>query len=366
MTVERLRGAAMRQNFFTPTTLKTAINRMGFVQADPIRSPARAQDLILRHRVKDYRVGDLERRYPALDVEEDFLYAYGFLPRHNWRLLHPRDRTGLSALETEVLNVVRRFGQMHPRELEKHLGRERRVNAWGGYSKATTHALQVLHYRGLLRVARRDAGIRIYEITEPAEEHVSSAERLKSIVLLLARIFGPVSRKSFREIFRFLPLAAPGVEVPPSVVDDLLKAGELESAETDGYHYVWPAGKLRARREDAVVRFLAPFDPLIWDRRRFEHFWGWRYRFEAYTPPSKRVLGYYAMPMLWQDEVIGWANVSLQKGQMKADLGFAKKRPRSPLFEQALEEECERLRVFLKADTVKTTKPIRRGSVSLL
>ena len=365
MTVADLRARAIRQNFFPATTLKAAVNRMGFVQADPIRSPARAQDLILRHRVKDYRVGDLERRYPVLDIEEDFLYAYGFLPRHNWRLLHPRDRTGLSTLETEVLNLMRRFGQMHPRELEKHLGRERKVNAWGGYSKATTHALQVLHYRGLLRVAKRDAGIRIYETTEPVEESLSAAERLKSIVLLLARIFGPVSRRSFREIFRFLPLAAPRLEVPPSVVDDLLKTGELESAEVDGHDYVWPAGKLRARRDSPVVRFLAPFDPLVWDRRRFEHFWGWRYRFEAYTPPAKRVLGYYAMPMLWQGEVMGWANVSLQKGQLKADLGFVKKRPRSRLFDRMLEEECERLRVFLKADIVTTTKPVRRRSVSL-
>ncbi len=366
MTIERLRVRAIRQNFFTPTTLKAAINRMGFVQADPIRSPARAQDLILRHRVRDYSNGDLERRYPALDIEEDFLYAYGFLPRENWRLLHPRDRSGLNALETEVLNVARRFGQMHPRELEKHLGRERKVNAWGGYSKATTHALQVLHYRGLLRVARRDAGIRIYETTEPAEEHLSPAERLKSIVILLARIFGPVSRRSFREIFRFLPLAAPRLEVSPTVVDDLLKAGELESAEIDDQVYLWPAGKLGRKRDDAALRLLAPFDPLVWDRRRFEHFWGWRYRFEAYTPPLKRVLGYYAMPMLWQDEVIGWANVSMRKGQMNADLGFVKTRPRSRFFEQALEEECERFRVFLKADTVRTRKPVRRGPVSLL
>lgn len=53
------------------------------------------------------------------------------------------------------------------------------------------------------------------------------------------------------------------------------------------------------------VNFLAPFDPLVWDRRRFEHLWGWSYRFEAYTPPAKRVRGYYAMPLLWGERVIG-------------------------------------------------------------
>src|SRR5688572_4042289 len=82
---------AISQSLFQPTDLKTAIEQLGFVQADPIRAPARAQDLILRQRVDGYRVGDLDRLYPSLDIEEDLLYAYGFMPRAIWRLLHPRD-----------------------------------------------------------------------------------------------------------------------------------------------------------------------------------------------------------------------------------------------------------------------------------
>src|SRR5215468_5548993 len=95
----QLRAYAISRSLFQPTTLKAAIRRLGFVQADPIRSPARAQDLILRHRVKAYRAGDLERRYASLDIEEDILYAYGFLPRSTWQLLHPRDTRSLSGLE---------------------------------------------------------------------------------------------------------------------------------------------------------------------------------------------------------------------------------------------------------------------------
>ena len=56
------------------------------------------------------------------------------------------------------------------------------------------------------------------------------------------------------------------------------------------------------------MRLLAPFDPVVWDRRRFELLWGWTYRFEAYTPAPKRTLGYYALPLLWRDAVVGWAN----------------------------------------------------------
>ena len=330
---------------------------MGFVQADPIRSPARAQDLILRHRVDNYVAGDLERLYPKLDIEEDFLYAYGFLPRTTWRLLHPRTHAGLSALETEVLRVVKRFGQMHPRELEAHLGRERTVNAWGGYSKATTHALQKLHHCGLLRVARRESGIRIYETTEAIDEHSSFLQRSKAVVLLLVRIFAPVSRRSLGEIFRLLSHGTPALKPLSKTMEGLVESGELASAEVDGFTYLWPGATRKPQlNKPDVLRLLTPFDPLVWDRRRFEHLWGWRYRFEAYTPPAKRQLGYYAMPMLWRNAIPGWANVSVNAGQMRINLGFVEKRPSDPLFEQALEEEVERLRIFLQSDVAELAR----------
>jgi len=71
VTLDHLRRLVVSQSLFPPTTLKRALHRLQFVQADPIRAPARAQDLILRHRVKDYHAGDLERRYTKLGVEED-------------------------------------------------------------------------------------------------------------------------------------------------------------------------------------------------------------------------------------------------------------------------------------------------------
>src|SRR5213594_4818545 len=89
-SLQRLRALAISQSLFPQTTLKAAIRRLGFVQADPIRAPARAQDLILRHRVKGYRAGDLERRYVKLGVEEDFFVVYGFVTRSIHALMHPR------------------------------------------------------------------------------------------------------------------------------------------------------------------------------------------------------------------------------------------------------------------------------------
>ena len=343
MSVERLRAGAISQSLFPPTTLKAAIRRLGFVQADPIRSPARAQDLILRHRVKNYVAGDLERRYASLDIEEDVLYAYGFLSRPVWQLLHPRDVRHMSKLEKKVLDVVREFGAMHPRELEKHFGAERVINAWGGYSKATTRALEHLHYRGLLRIARREKGIRIYEAVPPSQEHLSPNERLRKLITVFATIHSPVSQASLlANVARYR-----GLGNVQASLRDLVDSGEMERQVVDGVAYLWPDSRVSRRETPRTVRFLAPFDPLVWDRRRFEHLWGWAYRFEAYTPSAQRLRGYYAMPLLWRDVVIGWANARVEEGRLKVDVGFVNRRPKESAFQSELDAEISRMRAFL-------------------
>ena len=90
VTLDDLRRAAVACTLFTPTTLQRALDALGFVQADPIRAPARAQDLTLRHRVAGYRAGDLERCYRQLNVHEDFFVNYGFVTDQVQALMHPR------------------------------------------------------------------------------------------------------------------------------------------------------------------------------------------------------------------------------------------------------------------------------------
>jgi uncharacterized protein YcaQ len=87
---------------------------------------------------------------------------------------------------------------------------------------------------------------------------------------------------------------------------------------------------------------------LVWDRRRFEIFWGWAYRFEAYVPPAQRVRGYYALPLLWRGDVIGWANASLRGGTLDVQPGYvAGRAPGDAAFRRAYAGEVERLRLFL-------------------
>jgi uncharacterized protein YcaQ len=113
--------------------------------------------------------------------------------------------------------------------------------------------------------------------------------------------------------------------------------------------WYWPAGEQPGVAEpDDTVRLLAPFDPVVWDRRRFELLWKWAYRFEAYTPVSKRRWGYYALPLLWRDEVIGWANAAVDGDSLAIDVGYAAGQPpRDRRFRQALAEERARVCAFL-------------------
>src|SRR6185503_2588076 len=90
ITLADLRRFGVVRSLFSPTTLTRAIERLGFVQADPIRAPARAQDLTLRPRVRGYRAGDLERLYASLPIEEDYFVNYGFVPHAQHALMHPR------------------------------------------------------------------------------------------------------------------------------------------------------------------------------------------------------------------------------------------------------------------------------------
>jgi len=126
--------------------------------------------------------------------------------------------------------------------------------------------------------------------------------------------------------------------------------GALEQARIEDTDWYWPAGERLAGAEvDDRVRLLAPFDPIVWDRRRFEQLWNWAYRFEAYTPVAKRKIGYYALPMLWRDQVIGWANVAVRNGGLIVDAGYVSgSAPRDRRFARELDTELDRLRTFLQ------------------
>jgi uncharacterized protein YcaQ len=360
LSLEHLRRYAIARSLFKPTTLLRAICKLGFVQADPIRAPARAQDLTLRHRVRDYRAGDLERRYARMAIEEDFFVNYGFLPRAHHALMHPRtSRHKWTATRTRqataVLEFVRERRSVHPREVDAHFSHGKVTNWFGGSSNASTQLLDAMHYRGLLRVARRDSGTRVYSVREPSEaiEPAGVDARLDALVDLIVRKYAPLPAATFAPLVWRLRAAAPQWERRRRAA--LARAKQrLAHEKVAGIEWYWPAEERPASprwRLDDSVRLLTPFDPVVWDRRRFEVFWGWAYRFEAYTPAAKRKLGYYALPLLWNDTVIGWGNLAVVAGTLRTSFGYVDgKPPPSATFQRGLEAELERLRAFLREE----------------
>ena len=354
ITLDDLRRYAVARSLFTATTLPRAISKLGFVQADPIRAPARAQDLTLRQRVKNYRAGDLERRYAGLAIEEDYFVNYGFLPRATHALMHPRTpRTAWPrarwAQAQAVLDFVRERGTAHPREVDAHFAHGKARNWFGGSSNASTQLLDAMHYRGLLRIARRDSGVRVFAARPLAEPAADAAAALDALVDVVVAKYAPLPERSLSELVSHLRYGAPQWADGRRAALARAKA-RLPSVQIDGIAWYWPAGEnpiSKRHAPDDRVRLLAPFDPAVWDRRRFEALWGWAYRFEAYTPAPKRVRGYYALPLLWRDQVIGWGNLAVRDGALVSDIGYVRKRPRERAFGRALDEELAAVSSFL-------------------
>ena len=368
ISLEELRRFTVARNFPKATTLKRALHRMGFVQADPIRAPARAQDLILRHRVKKYLAGDLERRYSTLDIEEDFFVNYGYVTSSLHDSMHPRSNSRVPADDIGrswpaaqrkkaklLLDFVVSKGAVHPRQVDAHFAHGKVTNYWGGSSNATTHLLDAMHYTGMLRIARREKGVRIYAPNQNSPVVIDKIERQQRIDMLIdvvVSIYAPLPASSLAFYVRRLRFATPQWRGELSAA---LKRAKLRLATSyvEGTDWYWPTDETTktrsslSRSDQDQVRLLAPFDPVVHDRARFEILWGWSYRFEAYTPVAKRKLGYYAMPLLWRDRVIGWGNISINNSELDAKFGYVKSEPRERAFKRALEFEIEQLKEFL-------------------
>ncbi|MEP7330224.1 MAG: crosslink repair DNA glycosylase YcaQ family protein [Betaproteobacteria bacterium] len=355
-----LRTHAIARSLQPAVDVAAALRQLRFVQLDPIRAPARAVDLILRQRVANYRAGDLDRQYPQLPLAEDYLHIYAVMTAETRALLHPRGRPYLLHIESEhprlparVLAHVARNGDAHPRDLAAALGRVQVRSGWGGVSTATTRALEALHYRGKLHVTRREQGIKVYSLATPWADPLPPAARARALMLLLLESYAPLPENSYWQLVRMITESSLSATLRDRTWKAMRTDPQIERIDIDGVTWVTPADEVRRNDVPDRVRLLAPFDPVVWDRRRFAAFWGWEYRLEAYTPAAKRQFGYYALPLLWRDDVIGWANAIVAAGTLQVAAQYVASPPRSASYRHALAAECERLRVCVGADAVQ-------------
>jgi uncharacterized protein YcaQ len=254
----------------------------------------------------------------------------------------------------DLLAFVRSKPEVHPREAAAHFAHGRVKNYWGGASSATTQLLDLMHFHGQLRIARRDNGIRVYAARETVNPVASAPARLlqaQALLQLIVQLYAPLPARTLGQLMSMLRRSAP--QLSREITRVLAQAKQIFAhASIEGMHWYWPADEdpLATREtQDSAVRLLAPFDPVVWDRLRFEKFWGWAYRFEAYTPPAKRKLGYYALPLLWRNEVIGWGNLSLKAERLQASIGYVSgSKPKERGYVRELDAELARMQRFLQ------------------
>jgi hypothetical protein len=159
-----------------------------------------------------------------LGIEEDFFINYGFVTPSVQALMHPRPEACVPAgglrswpaarrkLAQLLLAFVRERGAVHPREVDEYFAHGTVRNYWGGSSNATTHLLDAMHYRGMLRVVRRERGIRIYAAHQhglgPGDAFTCHA-RIDALVDIAVRIYAPLPGPSLSFLIRRLRFAAP-------------------------------------------------------------------------------------------------------------------------------------------------------------
>jgi uncharacterized protein YcaQ len=266
----------------------------------------------------------------------------------------------MRARAEEVLAFVRQRGPTHPRDVQEVFDHGR-VQSWGSTNSVngSTALLDGLHYRGLLRVVRRDAGTRVYEAVDhaPADDSPDARrERSRALLLRIVDKYAPLPSASLGYLAHLLRYGAPHLHGETRLLLAELR-GALPQVSIDGVTWLWPAGEdpasARWRVDPGRARLLAPFDPLVWDRRRFELLWGWTYKFEAYTPAAQRRFGHYALPLLWGDAVVGWGNATLQdKSHLRAAIGVVEPRlARDRALGDAVDADLAHMAGFLGLDT---------------
>jgi hypothetical protein len=258
------------------------VRHLGRLQIDPISTVAPPQYLVLWSRLGPYDRAELDRLlwdqkrlfewkafiYPMEDLPllRALMRApWGKLKRHQWAKEFMSEQAGLKRY---ILRQLDRDGPLPSRELEHHAARLDERTVWWGTRAQMTWMLELLHARGKIAVAGRQNGQRLWDLAErvyPETETVPLAEARRLL-----------DEKRFRSL---------GVR---------LERGRLVA------HPEADDGQVGSR-----VTFLSPFDRLVHDRERAEALWDFFYRLEMYVPKTKREYGYYVLPILRGDRIIG-------------------------------------------------------------
>lgn len=311
--------------------LLATIRRLGLLQIDSVNILARSHYLPLFSRIGRYPTALLdELAFSVCAPKRRALFEYwgheaSLLPVESHPLLRWRmDRaTKLGGIYGSLAAVVRRRptlvadvlaevaarGPLRAGDLDRQLHPETptRTGPWWGWSD-TKRALEYLFWSGQVTAAGRTSAFeRLYDLPErvlPPEILAASApaedEAQRTLLKIAARALGVATERDLRDYFRLDPADS------KRRIAELVEAGDLLPVQVEGWTapgYLDPGAKF-PRRVDASA-LLSPFDSLVWERARTERIFGFRYRIEIYTPAPKRVFGYYVLPFLLGERIVG-------------------------------------------------------------
>jgi uncharacterized protein len=309
----------------TMRTFNRTIARTGVLQIDSVNVLQRAHYMPLYSRMGPYDV-DLLRRAAEVRprrIVEYWAHVAAFMPVEMWPLMRHRMRSFEARghewsavrhrpeLVESLLAEVRERGATTARGLDDGLPR-RKVH-WGWNWSETKKVLEYLFASGRLAVAGRNQQFeRLYDLPERVvpPEHLDAPEpTLEDVAVELLRraavAHGVGTEHDLRDYFRLQADRALRPLVRPAL-DALVASGELLRVDVEGWRrpaYLHRDARL-PRRVDARA-LLSPFDPLVWERSRTEQLFEFYYRIEIYVPEPKRVHGYYVLPFLLGDRLVG-------------------------------------------------------------
>ncbi|MEZ5820565.1 MAG: crosslink repair DNA glycosylase YcaQ family protein [Xanthobacteraceae bacterium] len=356
-----------------PAATAAAVEHLGYVQIDTINVIERCHHHILYSRIPAYRRADL-RQAQSVDksVFEYWTHALSYVPSRDFRYFMPlmrehrrdRDRWYASVRPADTRKVMRliKDGPLTIRDIEDDVLKEKE-HLWQS-RKPSKRALELAFYAGTLAISERNGMLKTYDLMtrhfgwDQPPKPASASEVAVYLLDRALRAQGVVSLDSICH------LDAPSKTAVRRTIEARVRKKELLAVALEGAgkqeHWLQP-GTLETAGEggaSSLVHILSPFDPLIIQRKRTELIFGYSHKFEAYVPKAKRIFGYFALPVLVDDEIVAALDLKtdrqnrkllMQKWNWVGPGKFAKGDARKEL-KRRIEEELDRFEKFQLAE----------------
>jgi uncharacterized protein len=307
-----------------PESVLAVVDRLGLLQFDPLEVPgARNHDLVLHARIKGYRREWCEGWLYGKDRRLIELYNKGLnmvplveLPyfRLTWDRNAPRYEAGVLREQATVAQaIVDRIAAEGPLSTAAFSDHNHAVDWWWAPTRAARAVMEALFVSGRLGIARRDGNRRYYDLIArlvPADllaQREPEEEAMRHRLLSRYRAVGLTMPNAQAEVMYGAGTAADRRRQTAELVD----AGALLPVDVEGLRgtrYIVAAELPLLESGEplpAEISFIAPLDPLLWDRRQLRDLWGFEYLWEVYVPEAKRRWGYYVLPILFGDRFVG-------------------------------------------------------------